>query len=656
MRATQRKADLQPAAAFSGSLLTDFDIQLLAAGKHYMLYRHLGAHVIGEKTHKGVHFAVWAPNAAQVSVIGSFNGWDKNRHPMQARWDSSGIWELFVPAATAGDLYKFMIRHASGEEQEKADPFGFEMEVPPHTASRITAPHDFPWQDDAWMEQRSQQDISKTPLSIYELHVGSWRRIPEEDNRFMTYGELADWLPEYCVHMGFTHVEFMPLMEHPFYGSWGYQVSGYYAPSSRYGTPEQLRYLIDTLHAHHIGVILDWVPSHFPGDAFALYRFDGTHLFEHADPREGFHPDWKSYIFNFGRNEVRSFLISNAIYWLREFHVDGLRVDAVASMLYRDYSRNDGDWIPNHLGGRENLEAIAFLQDLNEAIHRHQPGTFTVAEESTAFPGVTSPVAAGGLGFDYKWMMGWMNDTLEYFKKDPLYRGHHQQQLAFSMHYFYTERFILPLSHDEVVHGKGALMDKMPGDHWQQAANLRLLLAYMSGHPGGKLLFMGSEIAQQREWRHDHSLDWHLLEHPFHSGIQQLVTDLNQLYQTQKALYELAYIPAGFEWIDYNDTRNSVLVWLRKGHDPQDYLVFIMNATPQVHYGYRIGVPQAHALTELLNTDDRRYGGSHVLNPYLIETEPVPFHNRSNSVALTLAPLALLILQPHTTGDAPVNG
>lgn len=631
----------------SGSLLSDFDTDLIRAGKHYMLYKHLGAHPVHKDGAPGVMFAVWAPNAQSVSVFGDFNGWDKDQYPLLQRWDGTGIWELFVPGIAERALYKFHITDSSGYGTDKADPFGFEMECPPDTASRISAPGNFTWSDSEWMTARGLKEPGKMPISIYEIHLGSWRRVPDENDRYLQYTELADWLPEYCVALGFTHVEFMPVMEHPFYGSWGYQITGYFAPSARYGTPDELRLLIDRLHQHNIGVILDWVPSHFPGDAHGLYHFDGTHLYEHADPKEGFHPDWKSYIFNFGRNEVRSFLISNAMYWLNEFHVDALRVDAVASMLYRDYSRKEGEWIPNQFGGRENLEAIAFLRDLNDAVHNLAPGTLMIAEESTAFPGVTKPTGEGGLGFDFKWMMGWMNDTLQYFRRDPIYRGYHQQELVFSMHYFYSERFLLPLSHDEVVHGKGSLLEKMPGDDWQKAASLRLLLGYMMGHPGGKLLFMGTEMAQKKEWRHDFSLDWHLLDHPFHAGIQALIADLNQVNTTEPALYQKNYSSDGFEWIDYSDTRNSVIAWMRKGNTADDYLLFIFNATPAVHNGYRIGVPSSHAFRELLNTDDRRYGGSHTQNNTPLCPESMPLHGRPYSVALTLPPLALLILQPQ---------
>lgn len=627
------------------SLFSAFDISLFREGRHYMLYKHMGAHEITFNGVRGVQFSVWAPSANYVSVTGDFNGWDKGSHKLTPRWDSSGIWELFVPGVNIGSVYKYHIGNASGYSMDKADPFGFEMEVPPHTGSRITNSGKFKWTDKKWLNNRLRKHITEQPLSIYEVHLGSWRRVPEEGNRWMTYREMADQLPQYCAMMGFTHVELLPVMEHPFFGSWGYQLTGYFAPSSRFGTADDFKYLVNELHKHNIGVILDWVPSHFPGDAHGLYEFDGTHLYEHADPREGYHPDWKSYIFNYGRNEIRSFLISNAIFWLEQFHIDGLRVDAVASMLYRDYSRKAGEWIPNHLGGRENLEAISFIQQLNEAVHTLQPGTFTVAEESTAFPGVTRSVTEGGLGFDFKWMMGWMHDTLEYFKKDPLYRSYHQHQLTFSMHYAYSEKFVLPLSHDEVVHGKNSLIRKMPGDEWQQAANLRLLYGYMFGHPGAKLIFMGGEYGQVQEWQHDYSLDWHLLDQPLHTGLQRLVRDLNFLYQSEKALYQYNYVPEGFEWIDFNDTRNSVCSWIRKGEKSGEYLLFVANATPNILKDYQVGVPDTTPLTEILNTDWSPYGGSNVTNPDFLVPVETPFHGRPCSVTLVLPPLGLLILK-----------
>lgn len=642
MNATNQKKDnKEDATTFS-----EFDISLFKEGKHYMLYKHLGAQPFRLNGNDGIHFSVWAPNAVKVALIGDFNHWNGSTHHLNPRWDSSGIWELFVPDVPEGALYKFRIHQSDNRVTDKADPFAFRSELPPHTASRIPSKEVFKWSDKRWLNKRQKLDIKEQPLSIYELHIGSWRRVPEESNRFMTYREIAGYLPAYCKEMGFTHVEFMPLMEHPFYGSWGYQITGYFAASSRFGDANDFKYLVNTLHKEGIGVILDWVPSHFPGDAHGLYQFDGTHLYEHANPQEGYHPDWQSYIFNYGRNEVRAFLISNAIFWLEQFHIDGLRVDAVASMLYRDYSRKAGEWTPNHLGGRENLEAIAFLREFNEAVHTLMPGTFTVAEESTAFPGVTRAVADGGLGFDFKWMMGWMHDTLEYFKKDPLYRSFHQHQLTFSMHYAYSEKFILPLSHDEVVHGKRSLLQKMPGDEWQKAANLRLLYAYMWGHPGGKMLFMGGEFGQNHEWQHDFSLDWHEAEMPLHYGLQLLIKDFNTLYNKEMSWFRNNYKHEGFEWIDYNDTQNCVFSWLRKGNDENDFLMFIMNATPQVLTEYRLGIPLPFKMTEILNTDYGIYGGSNVLNEGLIEVQDIPVHGRPYSMSITLPPLGLVVLKP----------
>jgi 1,4-alpha-glucan branching enzyme len=625
---------------------SEFDIALFSEGKHYMLYKHLGAQPFRLNGRDGIHFSVWAPNAVKVALIGDFNHWNGAAHHLNPRWDSSGIWELFVPDVPEGALYKFQIHQSDNTVTDKADPFAFRSELPPHTASRVPGKEVFKWSDKRWLNKRQKLDITEQPLSIYELHIGSWRRVPEESNRFMTYREIAGYLPAYCKETGFTHVEFMPIMEHPFYGSWGYQITGYFAASSRFGNANDFKYLVNTLHKEGIGIILDWVPSHFPGDSHGLYQFDGTHLYEHANPQEGYHPDWKSYIFNYGRNEVRAFLISNAIFWLDQFHIDGLRVDAVASMLYRDYSRKAGEWTPNHLGGRENLEAIAFLREFNEAVHTLMPGTFTVAEESTAFPGVTRSVADGGLGFDFKWMMGWMHDTLEYFKKDPVYRSFHHHQLTFSMHYAYSEKFVLPLSHDEVVHGKRSLLQKMPGDDWQKAANLRLLYAYMWGHPGGKLLFMGSEFGQNHEWQHDFSLDWHEAEMPFHYGLQLLIKDLNTLYNNEASWFLNNYKPEGFEWIDYNDTQNCVFCWLRKGKDENDFLMFIMNATPQVFQGYKFGIHQPFKLTEILNTDNVIYGGSNVLNEGLIEVQDISVHGRAFSISITLPPLGLIVFKP----------
>ena len=626
------------------SLFTDFDIDLFRAGKHYHLYTKLGAHVISRDGLTGVYFAVWAPNASYVSVIGNFNDWDRETHPMTARTDSSGIWEAFIPEAQKGGIYKYFIKSNNGYQVEKGDPYAYLWETPPKTASLIWD-LDYTWNDESWIKNRKNDNALNKPISIYEVHLGSWRRVPDEDGRFMTYREMAAELPAYCEYMGFTHVEFLPIMEHPFYGSWGYQITGYFAPSSRYGTPQDFMFLIDKLHESGIGVILDWVPSHFPTDEHGLGYFDGTHLYEYEDPRKGFHPDWRSFIFNFSRYEVRSFLISNALYWLDKFHIDGLRVDAVASMLYLDYSRKEGEWIPNKHGGRENLEAISFLQEFNDAVHTYFPDVFTVAEESTAWPGVTRPTDAGGLGFGMKWMMGWMHDTLGYFRNDPVYRSHHQGQITFSIVYAFSERFLLPLSHDEVVHGKASLINKMPGDEWKQFANLRLLYSYMYGHPGAKLLFMGGEFAQRHEWRHDFSLDWHENRHNNHSGIQKLLIDLNRLYKQEPALYERNFSNEGFEWLNFEDSTNSVLCWLRKGTKAEDSLIFVANFTPVVRENYRIPVHKLGFYTEIFTSDNLRYGGSDVLNEPELETAPIPMHGRTHSLSITLPPLGVTVLK-----------
>ncbi len=548
------------------SRFTDFDIALFQSGKHYKLYEKFGSHVVEHGGVIGTYFAVWAPNAHYVSVIANFNGWNKASHPLYVRWDGSGIWEGFIPDVGNGEVYKYFINSTTGEELEKSDPFALRWEVPPLTGS-IVADTFYEWTDGAWMANRYQHNALDKPYSVYEVHLGSWARNWESPDDFYTYAQLADKMVPYVKEMGFTHVEFMPIMEHPFYPSWGYQISGYFAASSRYGTPQQLMYLIEEFHKAGIGVILDWVPSHFPGDAHSLYNFDGTHLYEHADLRKGFHPDWKSYIFNYGRNEVRAFLISNALFWLDRYHVDGLRVDAVASMLYLDYSRKAGEWETNVFGGNENLEAISFLKEFNEACYSHYPDTQTIAEESTSFTGVSRPVFLGGLGFGMKWMMGWMHDTIKYFSNDPIHRKFHHNQLTFSMIYAFTENFMLPFSHDEVVYGKGSMLRKMPGDEWQQFANLRLMYSYMFTHPGTKLLFMGAEFAQGDEWNYQHSLQWHVLEYPNHMGVSETVKMLNHLYKTEPALYEKAFDPAGFEWIDGGNANDSVLVYTRKGHD-----------------------------------------------------------------------------------------
>jgi len=622
------------------SLLTDFDIHLFRTGKHFKLYEKLGAHSVGT----GTCFAVWAPNARAVSVIGNFNHWADGVHKLSPRWDESGIWEGYFADISIGEAYKYAIHSNTGEFLEKADPFAFYAEVPPKTASIAWKP-DYNWQDSVWMNDRKKSIGKPKPYAVYELHFGSWRRKVEDNNRSLTYGEMAVELVQYVKSMGFTHVEFLPLMEHPFFGSWGYQLTGYYAPTSRYGAPEDLMYLIDCLHREDIGVILDWVPSHFPGDAHGLYKFDGTHLYEHADPRKGFHPDWSSYIFNYGRNEVRSFLISNAMYWLEQFHVDGLRVDAVASMLYLDYSRKEGEWIPNEYGGRENIEAINFLKEFNEVVYGQFPDVITIAEESTAWPGVSRPTYLGGLGFGQKWMMGWMHDTLEYFKKDSVHRKYHQNDITFSIMYAFTENFMLPLSHDEVVHGKGSLLGRMPGDEWRRFANLRLMYTYMYTHPGSKLLFMGGEFGQAGEWNHDKSLDWHLLDYPFHRGVQRLMQDINAFYKKEAALYHFAFDARGFEWIDYSDRENSVMVFMRKSNQPADALVVVCNFTPEVRHQYRVGVPMRGVWQEAFNSDKTEYCGTGVLNQGALHTQPVGFHGRDYSISLTLPPLAISILK-----------
>ncbi|MDB5009499.1 MAG: 1,4-alpha-glucan branching enzyme [Mucilaginibacter sp.] len=630
------------------SLFTDFDIELFKAGKHYHLYNKLGSHLVEHMGKTGIYFAVWAPNARSVAVIGNFNGWDVQATPMHVRWDGSGIWEVFIPGITSGEYYKYAIESYNGYRVQKGDPYAFHWETPPHTAS-ITWDISFLWTDKAWINERQKAKSLDKAISIYEVHLGSWKRVvDQEGSRFMTYREMADELPGYCSRMGFTHVELMPVMEHPFYGSWGYQLTGYYAPSSRFGIPQDFMYLINQLHVAEIGVILDWVPSHFPTDEHGLGYFDGTHLYEYADPRKGFHPDWKSNIFNFSRNEVREYLISNALYWLDLYHIDALRVDGVASILYLDYSRKAGEWIPNEFGGRENLEAVSFLKEFNDAVHAWHPDVFTVAEESTAWPGVTLPTTEGGLGFDLKWMMGWMHDTLDYFQKQPIYRKYHHGQLTFSLVYAFTEKFVLPLSHDEVVYGKGSLINKMPGDEWQQFANLRLLFSYMYGHPGAKLLFMGGEFAQHHEWQHDFSLDWHE-NNEHHAGIQKLISDLNRLYKAEPALYENNFNANGFEWIVVDDAENCVISWLRKGENSQNNLLFVANFTPVIRENYRIGVPFMGYYREIFNSDNLKYGGSDVLNAIETEAFPIPMHGKTHSLCLILPPLGLIILKYEHT-------
>ncbi|QQR67801.1 MAG: 1,4-alpha-glucan branching protein GlgB [Candidatus Brocadia sp.] len=631
------------------SLFTDHDVYLFKEGSHFLLYDKLGSHLMAVHENKGVYFAVWAPNAARVSVIGDFHQWDRESHPLTMRKDDSGIWEGFIEGVGNGTVYKYhIISRYKNYSVDKGDPFAMRWETPPKTASLVWDLN-YEWQDDAWMNTRHKVNSLKEPFAIYEIHLGSWRRVPEEGNRYLTYKEIAHYLADYVKEMGFTHVELLPITEHPFYGSWGYQTVGYFAPTSRYGTPQDFMYLVDYLHQHGIGVILDWVPSHFPTDEHGLVYFDGTHLYEHADPKKGFHPDWKSYIFNYGRNEVRNFLISSAFFWLDKYHIDGLRVDAVASMLYLDYSRKGGEWTPNKYGGRENLEAIAFIKRFNEAVYKSYPSVQTIAEESTAWPMVSKPIYVGGLGFGMKWNMGWMNDTLAYLSKDPVYRKFHINQLTFSIMYAFFENFILPLSHDEFVHGKGSLLGKMPGDEWQRYANLRLLFGYMYGHPGKKLLFMGDEFAQVKEWHHEESLEWHVLQYPFHRGMQRWVRDLNHLYRNEPALYEQDFHIDGFEWIDFHDWESSIVSFIRKGKLTDDIILVVCNFTPIPRNNYSIGVPRGSFWKELLNSDATVYEGSGQGNSGGVEAAPVPKHGRAYSLSITLPPLGVLILK-HEDG------
>ncbi len=627
------------------SPITDHDIFLFKQGSHFKLYNKLGSHPMTINKMQGAYFAVWAPNAERVSVIGDFNGWNPESHPLSVRWDGSGVWEGFIPYLEKGATYKYQITSKHNNYNvEKADPYALFSESPPKTAS-IIWDLNYDWKDDEWMKNRYKFNSLDSPFSIYEVHLGSWRRVPEEGNRFLTYREIALYLADYVKHMGFTHVEFLPVMEHPFYGSWGYQTSGYFAPTSRYGTPQDFMYLVDYLHQNGIGVILDWVPSHFPDDEHGLVYFDGTHLYEHADPKRGFHPEWNSYIFNHGRNEVRAFLISNALFWLDKYHIDSLRVDAVASMLYLDYARKQGEWIPNVYGGRENLEAISFLKRFNEAVYGEFPDVQTIAEESTAWPMVSRPVYVGGLGFGMKWNMGWMHDTLDYFSTDPIYRKFHHNQLTFSIWYAFSENFVLPLSHDEVVHGKGALIGKMHGDEWQRNANVRALFGYMYGHPGKKLLFMGGEFGQWREWVHDESLEWHSLQYPFQRGVQLWVKDLNNFYKTEPALYELDISIDGFEWIEFRDWEQSIISFIRKGRSTDDIILVVCNFTPVPRYNYRIGIPRGGFWRETLSSDAQLYGGSGYGNMGGVEATPIPTHGRYHSLSLTLPPLGVLFFK-----------
>ena len=624
--------------------LTEDDLYLFNEGTHFRLYEKLGAHPLTVDGQKGTYFAVWAPGAERVFVMGDFNGWDKTSHPLLPR-GQSGIWEGFIPGVSEGAVYKYhVVSRYGGYQVDKADPLAFYNETPPRRASIVWS-LEYTWGDRVWMKERRGRNTLDAPMAIYEVHLGSWRRVPQEGHRPLTYRELAPLLAEYVQQMGFTHVEFLPVMEHPFYGSWGYQITGYFAPTSRYGTPQDFMYLIDYLHQHGIGVILDWVPSHFPTDEHGLGFFDGTYLYEHADPRQGFHPDWSSFIFNYGRNEVRSFLLSSALFWLDKYHVDGRRIDAVASMLYLDYSRKEGEWIPNEYGGRENLEAIAFLRRFNEEVYRHYPQVQTIAEESTAWPMVSRPTYVGGLGFGIKWDMGWMHDTLEYMSKAPIFRKYHHNDLTFRMLYAFFENFVLPLSHDEVVHGKGSLLSKMPGDDWQKFANLRLLLGYMYAQPGKKLLFMGGEFGQWREWDHDESLDWHLLDYQRHTELQKWVKDLNRVYRSEPALHELDCSPAGFEWIDCSDAEQSVISFIRKGRSADDIILIVCNFTPLPRFNYWVGAPRGGFWREHLNSDAKEYWGSGQGNLGGVEAAAIPSHGHPYSLSLTLPPLAVVFFK-----------
>jgi 1,4-alpha-glucan branching enzyme len=620
-------------------LFSSDDLYLFNEGRHFRLYEKLGAHVVDRDGRRGTYFSVWAPSAERVFVMGDFNGWNKTSHPLEIR-ERSGIWEGFVPGLLKGTVYKYhVVSRFNGYRVDKADPFAFHAEKPSKTGS-VVWDLDYEWGDGEWMAHRRARNGLSSPMSIYELHAGSWRRVPEEGDRPLTYREMAPLLVDHMKRAGFTHVEFLPVMEHPFTGSWGYQATGFFAPTSRFGTPQDFMFLVDALHQNGIGVILDWVPSHLPSDEHGLAYFDGTHLYEHADPRQGFHPDWNSLIFNYGRNEVRSFLISSALFWLDKYHIDGLRVDAVASMLYLDYSRKEGEWIPNPYGGNENLEAISFLRQMNEEVFRNYPDAQTIAEESTAWPMVSRPLYLGGLGFGLKWDMGWMHDTLRYFSKDPVHRRYHHGELTFRMLYAFNENFVLSLSHDEVVHGKGTLLAKMPGDAWQKFANLRALFGYMYGQPGKKLMFMGSEFGQGREWDHDRSLDWHLLNDPRHAGLRKWVEDLNRFYRNEPCLFELDFDAGGFEWIDCRDVEGSVLCFLRKDRSGSRVLV-VCNFTPVPRWNYRVGVPAGGEWKEVLNSDAAFYGGSGVGNAGGGEASAIPHHGRPYSLLLTLPPLSV---------------
>ena len=626
-------------------VLSDHDLYLFNQGNHFEIYNRLGAHIINHQGVSGVLFAVWAPSAKRVSIVGDFNQWDGRRHQMRIR-GSSGVWELFVPHLRPGLLYKFEILTKDQTILIKSDPFAFEVERRPKTASVVNDIDAFTWTDQEWMDSRASQDTLRKPWAIYEIHLGSWRRIASEGNRWLTYREAARELIPYVKEMGFTHIQFLPLLEHPFDGSWGYQVTGYFAATSRFGTPQDFMYLIDQCHRAGLGVIMDWVPAHFPRDPHALEFFDGTHLYEHEDPRQGIQRDWDTLIFNYGRNEVRNFLIASALFWLDKFHIDGLRVDAVASMLYLDYSREEGEWIPNQYGGRENLEAVEFIKIFNTKIFELFPGVVTIAEESTAWPGVTRPVHLGGLGFMFKWNMGWMHDMLLFMSKDPIHRRYHMEKLTFALIYAFHENFVLPLSHDEVVHGKASLLSKMPGDDWQKFANLRLLLGYMYGEPGKKNLFMGAELGQWAEWDHDRALDWELLQWGPHKGLQLYVKDLNRLYVTEPAFHEIDFEPDGFEWIDFRDVDTGVVAYIRRSKDPENLLVFVFNFTPVPRISYRMGAPCEGNYKEVINSDASCYGGSDVGMGGKVTADSLHWHGQPNSLSLNLPPLGMLILKP----------
>ena len=624
------------------SLLTDFDIGLFKSGKHYKLHEKLGSHIIEVDGQWGTQFAVWAPSAKGVSVIGNFNYWNKQTHHLFPRWDNSGIWEGFIPFVGKGELYKYCIEAPDGRLLEKGDPFALFWEQPPNTSS-ITWDLDYEWKDKDWLKQRKKKAGQAQPYSVYEVHIGSWKKYAIDKS--LSYQELAVELVAYVQKMGFTHVEFMPVMEHPYDPSWGYQITGYFAPTSRFGSPQDFMVLVDAFHQADIGVILDWVPSHFPEDAHGLGKFDGTCLYEHADPRKGFHPDWKSLIFNYGRYEVRSFLISNALFWLDKYHVDGLRVDAVASMLYLDYSREHGEWIPNEFGGNENLEAVSFLKEFNETVYREFPDAITIAEESTAWTGVSRPTYTGGLGFGQKWMMGWMHDTLNYFKEDPVNRKYHHNQITFSLVYGFSENFMLPLSHDEVVHGKGAIIDRMPGDEWQRFANLRLLYGYMFTHPGTKILFMGNEFGQTTEWKLEAGLQWWKLDHGVHQNLQKFIADLNAYYKSTPAIYEKQFLPEGFEWVSNDDYENSMIAYIRKGTTEDKMQLVVCNFTPVVRENFNIGVPKAGTWREILNSDNKKYGGSGIENKGIIQSNDFGTHHKPYSLNITLPPLAVIVFE-----------